>query len=112
MEIKNAINIDDFSKVQIKVVEILKVCEVENSNKLLKFILDTGSEKRQILSGIKQYYKDYNTLIGKKVIAVLNLEPVKLVGNLSQGMLLTTEDKKSVKLIIIDDDVKAGAKIR
>ena len=112
LEIKNAINIDDFSKVQIKVVEILKVCEVENSNKLLKFIVDTGSEKRQILSGIKQYYKDYNTLIGKKVIAVLNLEPVKLVGNLSQGMLLTTEDKKSVKLIIIDDDVKAGAKIR
>lgn len=112
LKIVNPITIDDFSKVKISVVEILKVTEVENSNKLLRFIVDTGSEKRQILSGIKAYYKDYTKLVGLKVLAVINLEPITLVGNISQGMLLTTEQKKQVKLIMIDDDVKVGAKVK
>ena len=112
LKIQDAINIDDFSKVKISVVEILKVSEVESSDRLLKFIVDTGKEKRQILSGIKHYYKEPKKLIGKKVLAVLNLEPVKLVGNISQGMLLTTEQKKNVRLIEISDEVKVGAKVK
>ena len=111
-KIQDAINIDDFSKVKISVVEILKVSEVESSDRLLKFIVDTGKEKRQILSGIKHYYKEPKKLVGKKVLAVLNLEPVKLVGNISQGMLLTTEQKKNVRLIEISDEVKVGAKVK
>lgn len=112
LKINNAINIEDFSKIKIGVVELLKVEPVEKSNKLLKFIVDTGSEKRQILSGIAEYYKNYEELVGKKVLAVLNLEPIKLVGEISQGMLLTTEEKKKVKLIIISNEVKNGAKVR
>ena len=112
LKIQDAINIDDFSKVKISVVEILKVSEVESSDRLLKFIVDTGKEKRQILSGIKHYYKEPKKLVGKKVLAVLNLEPVKLVGNISQGMLLTTEQKKNVRLIEISDEVKVGAKVK
>lgn len=112
LKIQDAINIDDFSKVKISVVEILKVSEVESSDRLLKFIVDTGMEKRQILSGIKHYYKEPKKLVGKKVLAVLNLEPVKLVGNISQGMLLTTEQKKNVRLIEISDEVKVGAKVK
>ena len=112
LKIQDAINIDDFSKVKISVVEILKVSEVESSDRLLKFIVDTGKEKRQILSGIKHYYKEPKKLVGKKVLAVLNLEPVKLVGNVSQGMLLTTEQKKNVRLIEISDEVKVGAKVK
>ena len=112
LKIQDAINIDDFSKVKISVVEILKVSEVESSDRLLKFIVDTGKEKRQILSGIKHYYKEPKKLVGKKVLAVLNLEPVKLVGNISQGMLLITEQKKNVRLIEISDEVKVGAKVK
>lgn len=112
LKIQDAINIDDFSKVKISVVEILKVSEVESSDRLLKFIVDTGKEKRQILSGVKHYYKEPKKLVGKKVLAVLNLEPVKLVGNISQGMLLTTEQKKNVRLIEISDEVKVGAKVK
>lgn len=112
LKIQDVINIDDFSKVKISVVEILKVSEVESSDRLLKFIVDTGKEKRQILSGIKHYYKEPKKLVGKKVLAVLNLEPVKLVGNISQGMLLTTEQKKNVRLIEISDEVKVGAKVK
>lgn len=112
LKINNAINIEDFSKIKIGVVELLKVEPVEKSNKLLKFIVDTGSEKRQILSGIAEYYKNYEDLVGKKVLAVLNLEPIKLVGEISQGMLLTTEEKKKVKLITISNEVKNGAKVR
>lgn len=112
LKVQDAISIDDFSKVKISVVEILKVSEVESSDRLLKFIVDTGKEKRQILSGIKHYYKEPKKLVGKKVLAVLNLEPVKLVGNISQGMLLTTEQKKNVRLIEISDEVKVGAKVK
>ena len=112
LKIQNPINIDDFSKVNINVVEILDVKKVENSDKLLKFIVNTGTEKRQILSGIAKYYDNINELVGKKVLAVLNLNPVKLVNELSQGMLLTTNEKKKVSLIFIDSDVKVGAKVK
>ena len=112
LKIQNPINIEDFSKVNINVVEILDVKKVENSDKLLKFIVNTGTEKRQILSGIAKYYDNINELVGKKVLAVLNLNLVKLVNELSQGMLLTTNEKKKVSLIFIDSDVKVGAKVK
>ena len=80
--------------------------------KLLKFIVNTGTEKRQIVSGIAKWYKKEEELIGKKVMAVLNLEPVKLKGEISQGMLLTTVEKKKIKLIFIDENVKLGANVK
>lgn len=112
LKIENPITIDDFSKVEIKVVEIEKVSKVEGADKLLKFIVNTGSEKRQIISGIAKYYPNEQELIGKKVPAVLNLEPVTLKGELSQGMLLTTATKKKVTLIEIDNGIKTGAVIK
>lgn len=110
--IKNEISIDDFDKVNIQVVEILKVEKVENSDKLLKFIVQTAKEKRQIVSGIAKYYTNLDELVGKKVLAVLNLKVVKLAGEISQGMLLTTEEKKKVNLIFINENVKNGAKVK
>ena len=112
LKIENPITIDDFSKVEIKVVEIEKVSKVEGADKLLKFIVNTGSEKRQIISGIAKYYPNEQELVGKKVPAVLNLEPVTLKGELSQGMLLTTATKKKVTLIEIDNGIKTGAVIK
>ena len=112
LKIENPINIDDFSKVQIKVVEILEADKVKDSDKLLKFKVNDGKNIRQIVSGIAKYYPNYEELVGKKVLAVVNLEPVVLKGELSQGMLLSSEEKKKIKLVEIDPSVKVGSKIK
>ena len=112
LTIENPITIDDFSKVEIKVVEVIKASKIEGADKLLKFIVNTGKEKRQIVSGIAKWYPNEQELVGKKVMAVLNLKPVTLRGELSQGMLLTTTEKKKTKLVIIDNEVKLGTTIR
>lgn len=104
------ITIDDFDKIEMKVGKILEVTSVKGSNKLLAFQLDFGEEKpRQILSGIAQFYPEYNDLVGKKVIAVTNLKPRKMLGHLSQGMLLSSEKQGEVKLAIVDDAHEVGA---
>ncbi|MGF6906096.1 methionine--tRNA ligase [Fusobacterium sp. PH5-44] len=112
LQIENAISIDDFAKVNLSVVEILDVVPVEGSNKLLKFKVALDDHVRQIVSGIAKYYPDPKELIGKKILAVVNLKPVKLKGELSQGMLLTTEDKKNgVKIIEVNKKIELNAKI-
>jgi methionyl-tRNA synthetase len=110
--IDNIIAIADFSKIQIKVVEILNVSKVDGADKLLKFIIDTGTEKRQIVSGIAKYYTNIEELVGRKVLAITNLEPVTLRNELSQGMLLTTEEKKRTQLIEVSHDVKLGSLVK
>jgi methionine--tRNA ligase len=112
LHIENPITINDFGKVDIKVVEILKADKVKSADKLLKFIVNTGTEKRQIISGIAKWYPDEKELVGKKVMAVLNLEPVTLKGEISQGMLLTAAEKKKIRLIEIPDEVKIGTSIK
>ena len=112
LHIENPITINDFNKVEIKVVEIIKAEKIKDADKLLKFIVDTGTEKRQIVSGIAKWYPDEKELIGKKVTAVLNLEPVTLKGELSQGMLLTTTEKKKIRLIEISKEVKTGSIVK
>lgn len=112
LKVENPIDIKEFDKVEIKVVEILDADRVEGADKLLKFKVFDGEFERQIVSGIAKYYPDYKILIGKKVMAVLNLKFTKLKGELSQGMLLTTEDKNGVKLVFIDKDIQAGAIIK
>ena len=112
LKIENPITIDDFNKIEIKVVQIEKVEKIENADKLLKFIVNTGKEKRQIISGIAKWYPNEQELVGKKAQAVLNLNPVELKGELSQGMLLTTTEKKKTKLVIINDEVKIGTTVK
>ena len=109
LKIENPIDIKEFDKVQIKVVEILDVDKVEGADKLLKFKVFDGEFERQIISGIAKFYPDYKKLIGEKVMAVANLKFTKLKGELSQGMLLTTEDKNGISLIKIDKSIQAGA---
>ncbi|GBG05430.1 methionine--tRNA ligase [Lactobacillus rodentium] len=105
-----AITIDDFDKVEMKVGQILNVEPVKGSNKLLAFKLDFGEAKpRQILSGIAKFYPDYEDLVGKKVIAVTNLKPRKMLGHLSQGMLLSSEKDGKIKLSLVGDEHEVGA---
>ncbi|MFR3299230.1 MAG: methionine--tRNA ligase subunit beta, partial [Fusobacterium sp.] len=112
LKIENPISIDEFGKVDIRVVELLEADRVKGSDKLLKFKVNDGKNIRQIVSGIAKYYPNPEELVGKKVLAVVNLNPVTLMGELSQGMLLSSEEKKRIKLVEIDSSVKAGSKIK
>lgn len=112
LKIENPIDISDFDKIDIQVVEILEAGNIEGADKLLKFKVKTATEVRQIVSGIAKYYPTPSELIGKKVLAILNLPPVTLRGVLSQGMLLSSTEKKRLKLVEVDSSVKIGSKIK
>lgn len=102
------ITINDFSKVTLKVAEVIKAERVKNADKLLKLQLDVGDETRQVISGIAEHYSP-ESLVGKKVICVTNLKPVKLRGELSQGMILVAEKGKQLTLATIDENLPNGA---
>ncbi|MGX2983777.1 methionine--tRNA ligase [Helicobacter sp. 23-1045] len=103
------IKIDDFKKIDIRVGRILHAERVPKSEKLLVFQIDFGEfGKRQIISGIAQFYAP-QSLIGKHICAIVNLKPTKIMGVESCGMLLTTEDSSGVKLLFADSN--AGSKI-
>lgn len=111
--VSNTITFDDFTKVDLRVAEI-KACEdIEGADKLYKLTIDMGeTEPRTIAAGIKQYYTK-EELVGKKIAVVANLEPRKLRGIISHGMLLaaSNEDKTSVVLLCLDREVQNGSKI-
>ncbi|PAW06380.1 methionine--tRNA ligase [Lactobacillus helveticus] len=108
----NEITIDDFDKVKIQVGQILSVEPVKGSNKLLMFKLDFGDGKeRQILSGIRKFYPDASELLDKKVLAVTNLKLRKMLGHLSEGMLLSSEKDGQVKLALVGDEHSVGAEL-
>lgn len=107
---KDEIKFDKFDKVELKVAEIKEVSKVEGADKLLKFRLDASDEgDRQILSGIAQWYPNPEELVGKKVIAVTNLKPRKMRGEVSQGMLLSAEFGETVQLITVSENIPNGS---
>ena len=109
---REAIKFDDFDKVEIRVAEVKEVSKVEGSDKLLQFRLDAGDgEDRQILSGIAKYYPSEQELVGKKVQIVANLKPRKMMGRISQGMILSAEHGDQLTLLIVDEKVPNGSLI-
>ncbi|WP_100374728.1 methionine--tRNA ligase [Bacillus sp. FJAT-45037] len=105
------ITIDDFTKVELRVAEVLEAEPVKGADRLLKIQLDLGYEKRQVVSGIAKYYSA-DELVGKKVICVTNLKPVKLRGELSQGMILAGSKGKKLQLATIDGSLPNGAQVK
>ncbi|MBC6973697.1 methionine--tRNA ligase [Bacillus sp. Xin] len=105
------ITIDDFFKVELRVAEVIEAEPVKKADKLLKIQLDLGTEKRQVVSGIAKFYTP-EELKGKKVICVTNLKPVKLRGELSQGMILAGEENGVLSLATIDQSLPNGTKIK
>ncbi|WP_033826361.1 methionine--tRNA ligase [Bacillus andreraoultii] len=105
------ITIDDFLKVDLRVAKVISCEPVKKANKLLKFQLDLGYEKRQVISGIAEFYKP-EELIGRRVICVTNLKPVKLRGELSEGMILSGEKDGILSLATVDERLPIGAKVR
>jgi methionyl-tRNA synthetase len=110
-ETADEISIDDFMKIDLRVAQVLHAEPVKNANKLLKLQLDLGYEKRQVVSGIAEFYKP-EQLIGKKVICVTNLKPVKLRGELSQGMVLAGQTDGVLSLATVDENLPNGTKIK
>ncbi|HDX9579631.1 TPA: methionine--tRNA ligase [Bacillus pseudomycoides] len=103
--------IDDFFKVDLRVAEVLDAEPIKKADKLLKIQLDLGTEKRQVVSGIAKFYSP-EELKGKKVICVTNLKPVKLRGELSQGMILAGEENGKLSLATVDQNLPNGTKIK
>ncbi|EIM5193461.1 methionine--tRNA ligase [Staphylococcus pseudintermedius] len=108
---KAQIDIKDFDKVEIKAATIIDAEKVKKSNKLLKIQVDLGYEKRQIISGIAQFYEPED-IIGKKVAVVTNLKPAKLMGQKSEGMILSAEKDDVLTLISLPNAVQNGAVIK
>lgn len=109
------VDFETFSKSDFRVVKIKDCVAVPKSTKLLQFTLDDGTEnERTILSGIHAYYEPED-LIGKNVIAILNLPPRKIMGIDSCGMLLSAVynvgEEEKLHLIIVDENIPAGAKL-
>lgn len=111
IEPKEEISYDDFMKMQFQVGEIIACEEVPKSKKLLCSQVRIGSQVKQIVSGIKAYYKP-EEMVGKKVMVLVNLKPAKLAGVLSEGMILCAEDADG-KLAIVapEKPMPSGAKI-
>ena len=111
LEPKEEITFEDFGKMQFQVGEIISCEPVKKSKKLLCFQVKVGSQVRQIVSGIKAYYKPEDT-IGMKVMVLTNLKPAKLAGMMSEGMLLCAEDAEgNVCLMTPEKAIPAGAEI-
>ncbi len=104
------IEFDDFQKVDLRIATVLECEEVKKSDKLLLFKLKVGSQVKTVVSGIKKHYKPED-LIGKQVVMVYNLKPVKLKGILSEGMILCAEDGDILQLLKPFETIKDGSKI-
>lgn len=107
-EEKGLISIDDFSKIELATAKVLTCEKVEKSDKLLKLTLDVGGKQRTVVSGIAQYYTP-EYMVGKTVVIVKNLKPVKLKGILSEGMILCASNGKDVVFVSPEKEIESGS---
>jgi methionyl-tRNA synthetase len=109
---KDETSFDDFMKMDIRVGKIIEAEKVPKANKLLKLIVDTGLDKRTVVSGIAEHYKPED-IIGKKVTVLMNLAPRKIRGVESQGMILMAEnDKGELSFVVPEKEFDAGCEVR
>ncbi len=104
------ISIDDFAKIDLRTAKVLQVEEIKKSKKLYKLTLDVGGKQRVVCSGIKEYYKP-EELVGKNVVIVANLAPVKLCGEMSYGMVIAADDADGGVKLIDSSGIASGSKI-
>nr|MBN2277510.1 methionine--tRNA ligase [candidate division Zixibacteria bacterium] len=104
------IDISEFGQLQLVVAEVLRAEAVEGADKLLKLQINVGSDTRQIVAGIAQFYKP-EQMVGKKIVVIKNLKPAKIRGVESYGMLLAAKKGKDLFLVIPEGDLPAGATI-
>ncbi len=105
------ITIDDFSRVDLRVAEVVAAEKVAKSKRLLKLTVRVGAESRTLVAGIAEHYEPA-TLVGRKVVIVANLEPATLMGVESNGMVLAASEGNDLALVVLDRDVPSGAKVK
>lgn len=110
-ESKEEISIDDFAKIELRVAQVIACEPVPKADKLLKLQLDLGYEQRQVVSGIAKHYTP-DEMVGRKVICVVNLKPVKLRGELSQGMILAASHGDQLTLATVPESMPNGAIVK
>ncbi len=104
------ISFEEFSKVDLRVARVKEAERVPGANKLLKLIIDLGSEERQIVAGLAEQYSP-EEMVGKRIVVVANLKPAKIRGIESKGMLLAGKDGEVLSLVCPDKDVKGGSPV-
>ncbi len=104
------ISIEEFRKIEIKVATIKHAEPHPNADRLMVLKIDLGSEERQLVAGIKEHYAAED-LIGRQIVVVANLEPAKLRGIESQGMLLAASDDNKIVILNPEKKVAPGAKV-
>lgn len=104
------ISIEDFGKLELKTAKVVECEKVEKSRNLLKIIVDTGGERRQIISSISDFYMP-EELLGKTLIVLTNLKKAKFMGLESEGMLLAAEKDDFLTLVTTDKDSPSGMRI-
>ena len=107
---KENIEFEEWEKLDIRVGKVIECEPVPKSKKLLRFVLEVGSEKRQILSGISQF-QNPDELIGKNVVFIANLKPRKMMGLDSCGMILSAEHEDKLTVLTTLNDIQSGAEI-
>ena len=105
------ITFDDFKKLELKVGRVVEAARVEGSEKLLKLTVDIGAEQRQIIAGVGLVYSPED-MANRDIVIVANLEPRKLIGQLSQGMLLAADSEGGPVLLMPDREVPPGSAIK
>lgn len=110
-EDESLITIDDVDKVDLRIAKVVEAEKHPDADKLLVLQLEVGNEKRQVVSGIAKYYNPED-LIGKNVVLVYNLKPIKLRGIESHGMILAADKGKKLTLVTTMDDIGSGAKVK
>jgi len=104
------VTVSDFSRVELRVAEVLTAEAVPKSRKLLRLTVSLGSEQRTLVAGIAEHYAPAE-LVGKKVVVVANLVPAKLMGIESHGMVLAASTEGKLAVLTVDRDLPPGAKI-
>ncbi len=106
------ITFDDFKKVEIRIGRIVSAEKIPEGDKLLKLSVDFGTETRQIMSGIAEYFPDPSVLVGRQAPFVINLETRVLRGHESQGMILATDGEKGIVLLHPANEVPNGSLVK
>jgi len=110
-EKNNLISYDDFMKTELKVAEVIEAEKIKKSKKLLKLKVKLGDEVRQVVAGIALSYEP-EEMIGKKVVIVANLQPAKLMGEESNGMILAVENEEgNLEVLTVSNSVKNGTRV-
>ena len=110
--VKPTISFDEFAKVDLRVGTIISADDLEDSNKLIKLVVDIGVKKQQIIAGVKKFYR-VEDLVGKQVVIVANLAAKSLAGYESEGMLLAVDNDEGGPVVLLPEKVVAdGATIK